>query len=62
MPFFSSRFSSYTKYPRLWVVINHEHFISAFIADTMWLVAVCYYVYITFVGYSALPFLNRTVF
>lgn len=42
-------------------IINHEHFISAFIADTMWLVAVCYYVYITFVGYSALPFLNRTV-
>ena len=27
----------------------------------MWLVAVCFYVYITFVGYSALPFLSRTV-
>eukprot|EP00040_Diaphanoeca_grandis_P020099 m.106702 g.106702 ORF g.106702 m.106702 type:complete len:251 (-) comp27746_c1_seq1:118-870(-) len=42
-------------------VINHEYFVSALIADTLDLIAVCYYIYITFVGYSALPFLNRTV-
>eukprot|EP00035_Acanthoeca_spectabilis_P022790 m.445793 g.445793 ORF g.445793 m.445793 type:complete len:248 (+) comp19277_c0_seq1:95-838(+) len=42
-------------------VINTTYFVSTMAADTLWLVAVCYYVYITFVGYNALPFLHRTV-
>lgn len=42
-------------------VIARDWFISAVIADTMWLVAISYYVYITFLGYSALPFLKKTV-
>jgi len=42
-------------------VINTSYFVSTMAADTLWLVAVLYYVYITFVGYSALPFLHRTV-
>lgn len=41
-------------------IINKEWFFSAFVADTMWMIALSYYFYITFLGYSALPFLNRT--
>eukprot|EP00039_Didymoeca_costata_P007325 m.98568 g.98568 ORF g.98568 m.98568 type:complete len:252 (-) comp13641_c0_seq1:5443-6198(-) len=41
-------------------IINHEWFFSALMADSLWMIALCYYFYITFLGYSALPFLNRT--
>mmetsp|Transcript_12108 Transcript_12108/g.36444 ORF Transcript_12108/g.36444 Transcript_12108/m.36444 type:complete len:219 (+) Transcript_12108:95-751(+) len=33
-------------------IINTSYFVSTMAADTLWLVAVLYYVYITFVGYS----------
>jgi hypothetical protein len=45
----------------LLTLVNHEWFISALVGDTMWLAAVSWYFYITFLGYSALPFLRRTV-
>nr|CDS33122.1 protein unc 50 [Hymenolepis microstoma] len=35
-------------------------FVSVLIANTFWLVGILYYVYITFLGYKALPFLRRT--
>eukprot|EP00794_Sanderia_malayensis_P007072 gene7072-7869_t len=35
-------------------------FIARFFGNTLWLVAITYYVYITFLGYSALPFLRNT--
>jgi hypothetical protein len=41
-------------------VINHENFLSTLLGNSLWLVALCYYFYITFLGYSALPFLNKT--
>ncbi|CAG5117193.1 unnamed protein product [Candidula unifasciata] len=41
-------------------VINTQLFLSRLFGNTFWLVAVCYYVYITFLGYSALPYLKNT--
>ncbi|XP_047601000.1 protein unc-50 homolog [Lutra lutra] len=45
--------------------INHviltDTFIGYFVGNTLWLVAVGYYIYVTFLGYSALPFLKNTV-
>ncbi|XP_044740951.1 protein unc-50 homolog isoform X1 [Chrysoperla carnea] len=41
-------------------IINHEWFISRFIGNSFWLVGICYYVYITFLGYNCLPFLHKT--
>jgi len=41
-------------------IINKDWFVSALLGDSLWLVALSYYFYITFLGYSALPFLNRT--
>ncbi|KAK9876831.1 hypothetical protein WA026_015067 [Henosepilachna vigintioctopunctata] len=41
-------------------LINHEWFISRFLGNTFWLVAVLYYMYITFLGYSSLYVLKRT--
>ncbi|XP_039196552.1 protein unc-50 homolog isoform X1 [Crotalus tigris] len=32
-----------------------------FVGNTFWLVAISYYIYVTFLGYSALPFLKNTV-
>eukprot|EP00053_Salpingoeca_punica_P003696 m.44725 g.44725 ORF g.44725 m.44725 type:complete len:252 (+) comp12359_c0_seq2:243-998(+) len=40
--------------------IEHDWLISTIIADTLWLVAISYYMYITFLGYQALSFLRRT--
>eukprot|EP00045_Choanoeca_perplexa_P001581 m.20719 g.20719 ORF g.20719 m.20719 type:complete len:259 (+) comp11045_c0_seq1:93-869(+) len=40
--------------------IAQPWFFSALLADSFWLVALVYYIYITFLGYSALPFLHRT--
>lgn len=36
-------------------------FIGRFFGNTLWLIAFIYYFYITFLGYSALPFLRGTV-
>lgn len=41
--------------------ILKDWFISSLIGNTFWLVGIGYYVYITFLGYSALPFLKNTV-
>ncbi|XP_060080024.1 protein unc-50 homolog [Ylistrum balloti] len=41
-------------------LIYQDHFIGLLIGNTFWLVAIFYYVYITFLGYSALPFLRNT--
>lgn len=41
-------------------IVNHENFLSTLLGNTLWLVALCYYFYITFLGYAALPFLNKT--
>ncbi|MGH0157074.1 UNVERIFIED_CONTAM: hypothetical protein FKN15_032904 [Acipenser sinensis] len=43
------------------VFINHDWFVGCFFGNTLWLIAVGYYIYITFLGYSALPFLKNTV-
>ncbi|BFZ24342.1 hypothetical protein BsWGS_27381 [Bradybaena similaris] len=44
--------------------LNHflysQLFLSALFGNTFWLVASCYYNYITFLGYSALPYLKNT--
>lgn len=40
-------------------IISHEWFISRLLGNTFWLVAVLYYMYITFLGYSSLHILNR---
>ena len=32
------------------------------LADLLWLVGISYYLYITFLGYSTLPFLRNTVY
>ncbi|XP_036396052.1 protein unc-50 homolog isoform X2 [Megalops cyprinoides] len=43
------------------VVINSDWFLGYFVGNTLWLTAIGYYIYITFLGYSALPFLKNTV-
>uniref|UniRef100_A0A803KAM0 Unc-50 homolog n=2 Tax=Xenopus tropicalis TaxID=8364 RepID=A0A803KAM0_XENTR len=42
-------------------VILSGWFIGYFVGNTLWLIAIGYYIYITFLGYSALPFLKNTV-
>jgi len=42
------------------VLISHEWFISRLFGNTLWLIALGYYVYITFLGYSGLPILKNT--
>lgn len=39
---------------------HHALFISTFIGNTFWLVAIMYYLYITFLGYSSLYMLKNT--
>ena len=34
------------------VIIDHPWFISRFIGNSLWLIALVYYIYITFLGYS----------
>ncbi|KAK3798779.1 hypothetical protein RRG08_040611 [Elysia crispata] len=46
--------------PFLNYVINKDMFFSRFFGNTFWLVALGYYIYITFLGYSALPYLKNT--
>ncbi|KAF3857175.1 hypothetical protein F7725_009034 [Dissostichus mawsoni] len=43
------------------VVINSDWFIGYFVGNTTWLIAIGYYLYISFLGYNALPFLKNTV-
>lgn len=42
------------------VLINHDWFISRLFGNSLWLLALGYYIYITFLGYSALPILRNT--
>ncbi|XP_028968721.1 protein unc-50 homolog [Galendromus occidentalis] len=42
------------------IVIRYDTFVSRFFGDTLFLIACAYYVYITFLGYSALPILRNT--
>lgn len=41
-------------------LIERDWFISTMFGNTLWLVALSYYIYITFLGYSSLNILNRT--
>ncbi|XP_071950447.1 protein unc-50 homolog [Antedon mediterranea] len=42
-------------------VISYDYFLSTLLGNSLWLVAMGYYVYITFLGYTALPFLKKTI-
>eukprot|EP00128_Syssomonas_multiformis_P009345 Colp12_sorted_trinity150504_noHs@12876 len=42
-------------------VLRYDSFVSPLVGNTLYLIAIGYYNYITFLGYSALPFLARTV-
>ncbi|XP_038056636.1 protein unc-50 homolog [Patiria miniata] len=42
-------------------LIDGNGFLSTLLGNTLWLIAITYYIYVTFLGYSALPFLKRTV-
>lgn len=42
------------------ILISQDWFISRFVGNTLWLIAIGYYIYITFLGYSALPILENT--
>merc|ERR1712240_285322 len=41
-------------------LIERDWFISTMFGNTLWLVALSYYIYITFLGYSSLNILNKT--
>lgn len=41
-------------------LINNNWFISRLIGNTFWFVAIAYYIYITFLGYSSLSILRKT--
>merc|ERR1711910_220659 len=41
-------------------VIEREWFFSTMFGNTLWLIALSYYIYITFLGYSSLNILSRT--
>ena len=40
--------------------INAGYFLGLVFGNTLWLIAIMYYIYNTFLGYSALPFLKNT--
>lgn len=42
------------------VIISKDLFFATFIGNTLWLVAMGYYIYITFLGYNSLNILQRT--
>lgn len=46
--------------PLLNAFINHDGVLSCLLGNTFWLLAIGYYIYITFLGYSSLPFLKKT--
>lgn len=39
---------------------TQEQFVSRLLANSVWMVAICFYFYITFLGYKYLPFLRAT--
>jgi len=41
-------------------VIEREYFVSTLLGNSLWLLALSYYIYITFLGYSSLNMLTRT--
>ncbi|KAL8585663.1 Protein unc-50 [Nucella lapillus] len=45
-------------------ILNHfirpDYVLACMFGNTLWLIAISYYIYITFLGYSALPFLKNT--
>lgn len=41
-------------------VLNRTNWISLFLGNTLYLIALCYYFVITFLGYSNMPFLEHT--
>ncbi|XP_071846933.1 protein unc-50 homolog B-like isoform X2 [Apostichopus japonicus] len=45
----------------LYIPIQSGSFYAVLLANSLWLIAAGYYIYITFLGYSALPFLKRTI-
>nr|CAB3267511.1 protein unc-50 homolog [Phallusia mammillata] len=42
-------------------LIDKTWFVSTLVGNTFWLAALGYYIYITFLGYSVLPFVKKTV-
>ncbi|KAK2188405.1 hypothetical protein NP493_133g03032 [Ridgeia piscesae] len=46
--------------PFLHTFINTDGIFARIIGNTVWLFAIGYYIYITFLGYSSLPFLQKT--
>lgn len=46
--------------PFLNAFIYPDYFLSRVFGNTLWLLAIGYYIYITFLGYSSLPFLKKT--
>lgn len=46
--------------PFIMTLINHDWYLSAVIGNTFWLIAISYYFYILFLGFSVLPFLSNT--
>ncbi|XP_064607562.1 protein unc-50 homolog [Liolophura sinensis] len=43
-----------------YALIDNDRFVGCLVGNTCWLIALTYYIYITFLGYSALPFLKNT--
>lgn len=41
-------------------LIKQDWLISRFLGNTIWLMALSYYIYITFLGYNCIPFLKNT--
>lgn len=41
-------------------LIKQDWLISRFLGNTIWLMALSYYIYITFLGYNCVPFLKNT--
>lgn len=42
-------------------LVSHECILSILIGNTVWFLAMSYYIYITFLGYKVLPFLENTI-
>lgn len=42
------------------LTLNPTNFFAVFVGNTLYLSALTYYTYITFLGYNALPFLHNT--
>jgi len=58
--FFPSLFVLHVVLPLFYGVIDHPYFFSRLLGNTLWCVAIVYYIYITFLGYTALPILRNT--